>query len=85
MTRTTILALKSIVMKGRKHFSQAKYIEDLLAKTSMVHSKSLPTPMACDHTLSIYEGQSLEDHTLYRSVVGVLQYCTLTRLDIFFC
>ena len=49
----------------------------------MVHS-SLPTPMACDHTLSIHEGQSLEDHTLYFSVVGALQYCTLTCLDICF-
>ena len=49
----------------------------------MVHS-SLPTPMACDHTLSIHEGQSLEDHTLYLSVVGALQYCTLTCLDICF-
>ena len=49
----------------------------------MVHSKSILTPMACDHTLSIREGQPLEDPTLYYSMVEALQYYTLNRLD--FC
>lgn len=37
-----------------------------------------------DPTLSLYDGQLLDDLTSYRSVVGALKYCTLTRLDITF-
>ena len=61
-----------------------KYILDLLPKTSMADSKPLPTPMAYDHTLSIHEGQPFEDPTLYRSVIGALQYCTFTHPDVCF-
>ena len=38
--------------------------------------------MAVDHVLSIADGTRFEDPTLYRSLVGALQYCTITRPDI---
>lgn len=49
------LGIEAYRIENSLHLSQAKYISDLLAKASMVHSNVLPTPMACDHTLSIHE------------------------------
>ncbi|KAL6330894.1 hypothetical protein AAG906_009322 [Vitis piasezkii] len=66
------------------HLSQHKYITDLLACTSMTDSKSVHSPMASGSALSIHDGTPLEDGTTYRSVVGALQYCTLTRPNISF-
>ena len=66
------------------HLSWHKYITDLLARTSMTDSKSFHSPMAAGSALSIHDGTPLEDGTTYRSVVGALQYCTLTRPNISF-
>lgn len=67
---------------GIYHLGQAKYIIDLLHRAELVDSKPLPTPMACDRTLSLHEGIPLDDPTPYRSLVGALQYCTITRPDL---
>ncbi|WJZ97522.1 hypothetical protein VitviT2T_016121 [Vitis vinifera] len=66
------------------HLSQHKYITNLLARTSMTDSKSFHSPMAFGSAFSIHDETLLEDGTAYRSVVRALQYCTLTRPDIFF-
>ena len=66
------------------HLSQAKYISHLLLKADMADCKFASTPMATDHALSIHDGTPLANPTEYRSFVGALQYCTLTRLDISF-
>ncbi|KAK1611873.1 hypothetical protein QYE76_035546 [Lolium multiflorum] len=68
------------------HLSQQKYISDLLARTNMTEAKTVSTPMAVSDKLSRYVGVPLssEDVTRYRSVVGALQYLTLTRPDISF-
>ncbi|KAJ9550796.1 hypothetical protein OSB04_014841 [Centaurea solstitialis] len=42
------------------------------------------TPMAATASLSINDGMPLPDGSEYRSIVGALQYCTLTRPDIAF-
>lgn len=66
------------------HLSQSKYMSDLLSKTALTDCKSVASPMASDHTLSLHEGVPLDNPTLYRSIVGGLPYCTLTRPDISF-
>jgi hypothetical protein len=66
--------------------AQKKYISDLLTRTNMLQAKGVSTPMATTEKLSRIDGTVLssEDATKYRSVVGALQYLTLTRPDIFF-
>jgi histone deacetylase 1/2 len=65
---------------------QRKYIRDLLLRTNMDTSKGVSTPMLPDDKLSLHGGDPLssEDDTRFRSVVGALQYLSLTRPDISF-
>jgi hypothetical protein len=42
----------------------------------------LATPTVSGPRLLAHEGKLLNDPTEYWQVVGALQYCTLTRLDI---
>ena len=68
------------------HLSQAKYATELLSRIGMQNCKSSPTPLSSSEPLSLTEGEPLhqEDITGYRSLVGGLQYLTLTRPDISF-
>jgi histone deacetylase 1/2 len=66
--------------------TQQKYATDLLARVGMKGCKPSPTPLSTTEKLSAYEGEPLgyEDSTRYISIVGGLQYLTLTRSDIAF-
>lgn len=66
------------------HLSQAAYITELLQKVKMLEAKSYPTPMVSDLKLSKEEGEPTVDGKLYRSVVGALQYVTITRPELSF-
>jgi len=61
--------------------SQEKYAMDILTRVGMKNCKSSPTPLAASEKLSREDGEQLstEDSTKYRSIVGALQYLTLTR------
>ena len=63
------------------YLTQKKYIQDLLFRTQMEDSKPAPTPGCLGCTLSQADGVPLSDPTEYRSVVGALQYVTVTRPD----
>ncbi|KAH9668128.1 retrovirus-related pol polyprotein from transposon RE1 [Citrus sinensis] len=68
------------------HLSQTKYIKDLLAKASMQNCKETETPFSTGYKLERAAkgllGAEFENPTLYRSIVGGLQYLILTRPDI---
>jgi histone deacetylase 1/2 len=66
--------------------SQERYVCDVLKRSGMDNSKSMDTPMSSIEKLSLHSRNKLgpEDSTRYRSIVGVLQYLTLTRPDISF-
>ena len=66
--------------------SQERYATDILKRVNMQLCKPVHTPLSTTEKLSIDEGTRLgtEDSTRYRSVVGALQYLTLTRPDISF-
>jgi histone deacetylase 1/2 len=57
---------------------QGKYIGDLLAKNNMLEAKSLPSPKVTWFELSKGGSKLLSNAALYRSVVGALQYATIT-------
>ena len=61
------------------YLSEHKYISDLLDKTEMLDTKPAKTPGVIGKTLSKYDGVPFDDQTQYRSIVGALQYATLTR------
>jgi histone deacetylase 1/2 len=66
--------------------SQGKYARDILSQVGMIHCKPSPTPLPATEKLSKFEGKPLgnDDSTKYRSIVGALQYLTLTRPDLAF-
>ena len=64
--------------------SQSKYIHELLLKTKMLDAKPCTTPCLPYQRLSKDDGAPFDNPTLYRSLVGALQYLTFTRPDIAF-
>jgi hypothetical protein len=62
------------------HLTQSKYIVDVLHRSKMAGAKPSSTPIASGSKLVA----SYCDPTEYRSIVGALQYCTLTRPKISF-
>ncbi|KAL0539391.1 hypothetical protein IC582_023603 [Cucumis melo] len=63
---------------GGLFLSQSKYIIDLLQRTKMLDAKPISTPMVSGP----FQGEPFHDVHLYRSVVGALQYATLTHPEI---
>ncbi|GAU31266.1 hypothetical protein TSUD_153410 [Trifolium subterraneum] len=69
---------------GSLLLTQTKYIKDLLVKTNMFDCNPIATPMMSSCKLSKVGSDNVADATLYRSVVGSLQYATITRPEISF-
>ena len=67
--------------------TQNNYIQDLFSRTNMPTSKDVLTSMLPSEKLLLDCGEKLssEDTTRYQSVIGALQYLSLTRPDISFC
>ncbi|XP_021317078.1 uncharacterized protein LOC110435636, partial [Sorghum bicolor] len=66
--------------------SQHRYAADVVKRANMGNCRPVDTPISSSEKLSITDGTSLdeEDSTRYRSIVGALQYLTLTRPDLSF-
>jgi hypothetical protein len=66
--------------------TQQKYATKLLQRVGMISCKPVSTPLSISEKLLAYAGDLLGpiDATNYQSIVGGLQYLTLTRLDISF-
>lgn len=64
------------------HLSQKKYITDLLCRAKMQYAKGISTPLTSGQKLTAFGSDSVKDVQLYRSIVGALQYATITRPEI---
>jgi histone deacetylase 1/2 len=66
--------------------TQEKYANDVLERAGMTQCKPVNSPLSTTEKLSRFEGSVLgpKDATNCRSIVGALQYLTLTRPDISF-
>lgn len=62
--------------------SQKKYISDLLCRAKMQYANGLTTPMTSGEKLSAQGSDPIQHPQLYRSLVGALQYITITRPEI---
>jgi hypothetical protein len=80
------LGLEASYNSGGMTVTQRKYALDLLHRVSMENCRPTSTPLNVTEHLSRASGTPLgvEDSHRYRSVVGGLQYLTLTRPDISF-
>ncbi|XP_072056283.1 uncharacterized protein [Arachis hypogaea] len=61
----------------------SKYVKDLLNRVEMLEARPVTTPMASTLKLDTI-GTTFDKPFLYRSIVGGLQYATITRPDIAF-
>ncbi|MCI40315.1 retrovirus-related Pol polyprotein from transposon TNT 1-94, partial [Trifolium medium] len=59
--------------------TQSKYIRDLLHRANMAEAKGITTPLVSSLKLSKFGTDEFPDPHEYRSIVGALQYVTLTR------
>jgi hypothetical protein len=65
---------------------QWKYALEIIKKAGMERCKPVNTPLSASDKYSIHKGTPLgtKDATMYTSIVGGLQYLTLTRPDLAF-
>ena len=62
--------------------TQSKYIKEILKTFGLEESKPVSTPMAIGHKLSKNDESVEVNQTMYRSMIGKLQYVGHSRLDI---
>ena len=78
------LGVEAIWCTDGLYLTQRKYIADLLTRSKMQNAKPCSSPMASNCHLTSTDGRPIEDISLYRSVVGSMQYLAFTRPDLAF-
>ena len=78
------LGVEVLHTDGGLYLTQRKYIAELLKHTHMDEAKPCSSPMATNCHLSAADGAQFSDPSLYRQVVGSLQYLAFTRPDLSF-
>lgn len=79
-----VLDLEFDYLNTSLFITQWKYILDLLKKSKMTIANPISSPMSASDKLSKFNSPSFLDLTLFRSIIGSLQYISLTRPDISF-
>ncbi|CAM8905835.1 unnamed protein product [Rhodiola kirilowii] len=64
--------------------NQRKYVLDILEDHSFTDSKPVQTPLEIKHGLSLSTTSPITDPAVYRKLVGILIYLTITRPDLAF-
>lgn len=64
--------------------SQGKYATDILAKAGMLNCKPCASPISVKTAINSSDSLPFSQPALYGSIVGALQYLTITRPDLAF-
>jgi hypothetical protein len=64
---------------GKLLLTQSKHVSDLLLRVNMQEAKGVKTPLPPSSKFPVDGTNNFSDPTLYRSIVGALQYATITR------
>ncbi|PKI41587.1 hypothetical protein CRG98_038026 [Punica granatum] len=73
------------ILRGRTYtILILMYVTTLFSQSSMLDCKPINSPVAAGACLSLHDGDPLEDLSVYQSIVGSIQYLTLSRPDIAF-
>ncbi|XP_020219676.1 uncharacterized protein LOC109802671 [Cajanus cajan] len=67
---------------GGLFLSKKKYATEIIDRAGMSSCKPSPTPVDTKPKISAATSTPFEDPSLYRNLVGALQYLTFTRPDI---
>jgi hypothetical protein len=78
------LGIELVPSRTGLFLSQHKFIRDILEKFDMDAAKPTHTPLSTSTTLTLNDGTAAADSTLYRQIIGALQYLNLTRPDLSF-
>ena len=78
------LGFETLGDKNGIFLSQTKYVNYLLKKANNAQAKPCPTPMVTGKKLFKEDCKLFEQPTVYRSIIGGLQYLTMTRPNIAF-
>lgn len=80
-TLSYFLGLEALYTDDGLFLTQANYAHDILTRVGLLDAKPTTTPLSpTDQFLTA--GNLYSDPTLYRSLVGALQYLTITRPDL---
>jgi Reverse transcriptase (RNA-dependent DNA polymerase) len=66
------------------YLTQTRYLHFILERVAMTGAKPCKTPMQPGLKLSKLDGTVLSDPHVYRTIVGALQYATITHPDLAF-
>ena len=69
-------------MKYGIYITQSKYVKEILKNFGLEDSKLVSTPLVTRHKLSKNDNSAEVNQTLYRSMIGKLQYVVHIRPDI---
>ena len=69
-------------LKNGTYITQSKYVKEILKTFRMEDAKLVSKPMVTRHKLSKNDESPKVNQTLYRSMIGKLQYVVHSRPDI---
>lgn len=76
------MGLQVYQMKYGIYITQSKYVKEILKTFGLEDSKLVSTPMVTGHKLSKNDDSAELNQTLYRSMIGKLQYVVYSRPNI---
>lgn len=78
------LGIEGLRVNSTLNLSQHKYINDIFNKTDLSQSKPIASFVNLRKNYSKFDDVHLKDPLKFRSIAGVVHYCTIIKLDIAF-